>query len=314
MLAFLLPSALALRPAPRVPRRDAVAAAAAACGSVLRPPSAAAAAKLTDEEKFLQNPTDTSALSLPPGCAAAKNVFLVFHGRGGPDRETDDLLARVRAQDAAAKFERTVALVDWRPYFESDAARISFAGQAVGRKLGRALFAEAPGLRTLHVVGTSAGAWPANEVCTAYVEAAAAAATKSRAAVILSLTDPFTQRADEVGAPDKTDGFGMQNYGKSADYAEHYLNADDIVPSTSAPLQNCFCFDVTRAAERASFPLPGGGKTGNPVKDAGMTLLGYHNWPMGYMARHYTTTVDARGELVVPTHADRPRGGVEIVA
>ena len=45
-----------------------------------------------------------------------------------------------------------------------------------------------------------------------------------------------------------------------------------------------------------------------------MTLLGYHNWPMGYMARHYTTTVDARGELVVPTHADRPRGGVEIVA
>ena len=163
-------------------------------------------------------------------------------------------------------------------------------------------------------MGTSAGAWPANEVCTAYVEAAAAAATKSRAAVILSLTDPFTQRADEVGAPDKTDGFGMQNYGKSADYAEHYLNADDIVPSTSAPLQNCFCFDVTRAAERASFPLPGGGKTGNPVKDAGMTLLGYHNWPMGYMARHYTTTVDARGELVVPTHADRPRGGVEIVA
>ena len=106
-----------------------------------------------------------------------------------------EMLARVRAQDAAAKFERTVALVDWRPYFESDAARISFAGQAVGRKLGHALFAEAPGLRTLHVVGTSAGAWPANEVCTAYVEAAAAAATKSRAAVILSLTDPFTQRA-----------------------------------------------------------------------------------------------------------------------
>ena len=77
--------------------------------------------------------------------------------------------------------------------------------------------------------------------------------------MILSLTDPFTQRADEVGAPDKTDGFGMQNYGKSADYAEHYLNADDIVPSTSAPLQS-FCFDVTRAAERASFPARAAGR------------------------------------------------------
>ena len=175
----------------------------------------------------------------------------------------------MRAQDAAAKFERTVALVDWRPYFESDAARISFAGQAVGRKLGRALFAEAPGLRTLHVVGTSAGAWPANEVCTAYVEAAAAAATKSRAAVILSLTDPFTQRADEVGAPDKTDGFGMQNYGKSADYAEHYLNADDIDLSTSAPLQNCFCFDVTRARPSARLSAPGRREDGQPGEGRG---------------------------------------------
>ena len=110
--------------------------------------------------QYAANPADLSGLSLPPGCAGATNVFLVFHGRGGPDRETDDLLARVRAQDAAAKFSRTVTLFDWRNYFENDAARISFAGQAVGRRLGRALFAEAPNLRTLHVVGTSAGAWP----------------------------------------------------------------------------------------------------------------------------------------------------------
>ena len=262
----------------------------------------------------MQNPTDTSAAILPPGCAAAKNVFLVFHGRGGPDRETDDLLARVRAQDAAAKFERTVALVDWRPYFESDAARISFAGQAVGRKLGRALFAEAPGLRTLHVVGTSAGAWPANEVCTAYVEAAAAAATKSRAAVILSLTDPFTQRADEVGAT-RQDGWvwhaKLRQIGRLRRALPECGRHRSVHVGAAAKLL-LLRRDARGRARVVS--APGRREDGQPGEGRGNDALGYHNWPMGYMARHYTTTVDARGELVVPTHADRPRGGVEIVA
>ena len=74
------------------------------------------------------------------------------------------------------------------------------------------------------------------------------------------------------------------------------------VPSTSKPLPLCYCYDVTGAKERASFPLPGGGKTGSALKDVGMTLLGYHNWPMGYMARHYQTHLDAQGRLVVPSH------------
>ncbi len=237
-----------------------------------------------------------------------------------------------------------VALVDWRPWFTDDASRISFVGQDVGRKLGRELAATAPSLRSVHVVGTSAGAWPANECVTAYVDAAPA----TRASAILSLTDPFTARADQ--GPNLNDGWGFRwrtphlhcrrrrrrsllrsqlralrvhgpprtparsNYGASADFAEHYLNSDDIVPSTSSPLPNCYCYDITKAAERAQFPLPGGGPTGSAVKDLGMRLLGYHNWPMGYMARHYETRLDGAGKLVVPSHADLPRGAVTLVA
>ena len=260
-----------------------------------------------DERSYLADPVDVSDIKLPAGFAGCSDAFIIFHGRGGPDRETDDLLARVQSQDAAAGLSRPVSVFDWRPWFSNDASRNSYHGQEVGRRLGRLLADEAPSLRTLHVVGTSAGAWPANEMCTAYVEARQA--REARARVILSLTDPFTARHDRPLA----DGWGGRNFGRHADFAEHYLNSDDIVPSSNEPLALCYCWDVTGAAERASFPLPGGGSTGSPLMDAGMMLLGYHNWPMGYMARHYQTRLDADGNLVVPTHQTLPRGTVNLV-
>ena len=85
------------------------------------------------------------------------------------------------------------------------------------------------------------------------------------------------------------------------------------MPSTSSPLPNCYCYDITKAAERAEFPLPGGGPTGSAVKDVGMRLLGYHNWPMGYMARHYETVLDGDGQVVHPTHDELARGDIEFV-
>ena len=105
MLLVLLGAAAALRaPGPLIDRRSATA---LLCSTPTWLPARPVAAA-TDEEKYFANPVDLSALKLPDGCAGAKDVFLIFHGRGGPDRETDDLEARVRAQDAAAGLKRTV--------------------------------------------------------------------------------------------------------------------------------------------------------------------------------------------------------------
>ena len=75
-----------------------------------------------------------------------------------------------------------------------------------------------------------------------------------------------------------------------------------------------YCYDVTQCAERKAFPLPGGGSSGSALGDVGRRLLGYHNWPMGYMARHYVTELDAQGRLIVPSHGAKPRGAVVRVA
>lgn len=122
-----------------------------------------------------------------------------------------------------------------------------------------------------------------------------------------------------------------------ADFAEHFLNTDDVVPSTNVPLPYCHVYDVTGCKERKDFPL--WGVTGNFLQDVGLLFLGYHlpphpplptstppppyplpptpppplryhNWPMGYMARHYTLELDNLGYVRHPNHMNQPRGQV----
>lgn len=82
--------------------------------------------------EYAQNPADVSgvAAALPSACATARNVAIIFHGSGGPDRETADVLARFRAQDVAAGLERELLVFNWLPWFTSntDRRRSSVAG------------------------------------------------------------------------------------------------------------------------------------------------------------------------------------------
>jgi len=254
---------------------------------------------------YARNPVDISSVRLPPALTKARHVAIIFHGSGGPDRETSDVLARFREQDAAAGLEREVIVFNWMPWFTSDTDRLSFQSGSVGAELGAALAANR-GLRTLHIVGTSAGSFAADACCSAYVREAARGT--ERAAVRLTLADPFAARD---GASFQA-GRGAQFFGRDADFAEHYLNTDDIVPNTAVPLPLCYCYDVTASAERKNFPPPD--KTGDIVYDLILKSLGYHSWPLGYVARHYETVLDKSGRPVWPTHSDLPRGAVVKVA
>lgn len=255
------------------------------------------------EADYRADPADLSAAVLPK--FTEQHVYLHFHGRGGPDREDADLQARIIEQDKAAGLDRFVHVFVWRRWLDAATAeRISYTGQALGRKLGQAL-AQRKGLRSLHVSATSAGGFAGNECIAAYV----AAAGPERATTRLTLCDPFCARADEVGAPwdDGRRTSGARLFGRDADFAEHFLNSDDIVPSTNFALPLCYCYDVTGSAERASFPPP---SSGNFLQDVGLRLLGYHNWPIGYVARHYETRLDAGGSPMLPSHSELPRGTV----
>ncbi len=265
--------------------------------TVLLGPGATGPAASREERAWLASPTDVSGVRLAADLGAIKGCVLIFHGAGGPDRETANLQRRVEACDRAAGLERYVAVFDWTEWL-GGSSRAAFDGQAVGKRIGEQLAAEAGALRSLHVIGTSVGGFAADATVSAYVGALEG---RNRARVHLTLTDPFTSRGN------LKEGWGMRNFGRTADYAEHYLNTDDLVPSTNEPLPLCYVYDVTRCAERRDFRPP---STGNFLKDLGARALLGHNWPMGYLARHYEVAADADGGATIPSHEDKPRGQV----
>ena len=175
---------------------------------------------LSPLQKYKQGPTDVSAVRAP--ALTTRHAVLIFHGAGGPDRETDDLRERVARQDRAADIERDVVVFDWRRWLGSS-DRAAFDGQAIGQAVGAQLATAS--LDSLHVIGTSVGGFAADACVSGFVEASGA----SRCRTHLTLTDPFTSRGD------LTEGWGLANFGRSADFAEHILNTDDFVPTTNEP-------------------------------------------------------------------------------
>lgn len=109
----------------------------------------------------------------------------------------------------------------------------------------------------------------------------------------LTLLDPFTSKG-VFGY-----GWGVRNFGKSADLVEDYLNTDDPVPTTNEAIEGAFTYDITSAEEKKLFvPLSG---------------ESFHSWPVAYLASHWHTDTDVEGELLFPSNEQEPRGVTVIV-
>ena len=88
---------------------------------------------------YAQHPADVSGVGLPKAFETAMDVAIIFHGSGGPDRETSAVLNRFREQDSIAGLNREVIVFNWMPWFTSNTDRLSFQSASVGDRLGRSL-------------------------------------------------------------------------------------------------------------------------------------------------------------------------------
>lgn len=172
--------------------------------------------------------------SLPSGGSwdDVEHATLVFHGAGGQDVYTDMLMTKLRAPRTKSTSYYS-SMVEWSNS-SSNILQASFNAQRIGSTAATQLYQNAGNLKTVHLIGISVGAFAADAACQAI---------KSRIGesvfVQLTLLDPFTQR----GIFDT--GYGARNFGNDADYFQQYLNTDDPVPSTNAPLEKSVCFDIT---------------------------------------------------------------------
>eukprot|EP00303_Exanthemachrysis_gayraliae_P004860 CAMPEP_0205999212 /NCGR_PEP_ID=MMETSP1464-20131121/711_1 /ASSEMBLY_ACC=CAM_ASM_001124 /TAXON_ID=119497 /ORGANISM="Exanthemachrysis gayraliae, Strain RCC1523" /LENGTH=315 /DNA_ID=CAMNT_0053372397 /DNA_START=1 /DNA_END=948 /DNA_ORIENTATION=- len=252
-------------------------------------------------------PINSTLLPPVPSLGGLRDAVILFGGMDFYDTPVTERTysrfnteERIRESDRAAGVRRLVHEYDWRSVLEhrgdksflattDEYVRTSHGGQQIGRYVGREL-AKAPGLRSLHVIGASVGAFPADACAAAYVNAKRG--DPDRAHVRLTLLDPLILR----GVFET--GYGAANFGRTVDYAEAYLNTDDQVPSTNEELANAFTYNITGCAERRKF-------------EGEDELHNNHAWPTAYFAYHYQTKVMKNGELVLPQHdAEHPRGGV----
>jgi len=200
-----------------------------------------------------------------------EEATLVFHGAAGQDKFTDALMENLKRNSSRSKYS---SMIEWSQ-FSSNILQASFNGQRLGRNVASDILKRAPNLKSLHIIGISVGAFAADSVCSQ-----SKASKQSVYYVQLTLLDPFTQR----GIFDT--GYGARNYGKDADYFQQYLNTDDPVPSTNAPLQQSVCYDITAIRpQEISFG---------------------HDWPVAYYSQQHDIGIVPPAQRLKPGTIIRP--------
>mmetsp|Transcript_23808 Transcript_23808/g.36730 ORF Transcript_23808/g.36730 Transcript_23808/m.36730 type:complete len:296 (+) Transcript_23808:103-990(+) len=238
--------------------------------------------KIQEETKEKARDTFSSFLSSGLRVSNSKDIVVIFPGAGGPDQFTSELCEAMKAGrneiEISGDCHSCVEVFDWSEH-RGSIATAAFDAEAVGESVADVIFNlnEVDSIRSIHSVGISVGGFAGN---------AFARRTKELGSkyVRLTLLDPFCSRG-LLGV-----GYGAKNFGLGVDFAEHYMNTDDPVPTTNDPLPNCAVIDVTNCNERKKFALP-----------EGETM---HTWPLVYFARHVLHNQDVEGRIRLPLHSD----------
>lgn len=224
----------------------------------------------SDDISFLPTPKTTDWRDV-------EHATIVFHGAGGEDEYTNELMNRLDSvtelkykSESSQKCNYYNHIVDWSKY-STNILQASYNGQRIGQMTAEELLEQTANttnnLKTVHIIGISVGAFSADAAADEVKKHFQNNKSKNAPFVQLTLLDPFQQRGI-FGV-----GYGNKMFGKSADYAQQFLNTDDPVPSTNKPLENTVCYDVTNLRPE--------------------TIFG-HDWPLVYYARS-----DRCGELAV---------------
>jgi hypothetical protein len=178
-----------------------------------------------------------------------RDITIIFHGAGGQDSNTDELLKVLRSGSAKTSF---VKMVDWSQD-SADILKASIKGSSIGKTLGNQLKVilqkqsesssnsateTSTEIRNVHIIGISVGAFSANEMVQT-LDSTLHPSLRRNIFLQLTLLDPFQQKA-VLGFK-----YGKDNFGTGADYAQQLLNTDDPVPSTNDSLPYCATTDVT---------------------------------------------------------------------
>jgi hypothetical protein len=179
-------------------------------------------------------PLDLDELTLPEIETQAQHIVIISHGMRD-DRSTwsDGLKDTLQARNELAQ----IISLDWNPYSGST-FRCSVDGKRLGESLGRRLAASRK-LKSLHLIAHSCGSFVSLGICEALRAVRSQRTAQSDITIQSTYLDPVTVYGGIFW------GFGLERFGRCADFSDAYINASDDVPGSNQLLPATHTFDIT---------------------------------------------------------------------
>lgn len=122
--------------------------------------------------------------------------------------------------------------LDWQPY-SNNALLCSVAGKSIGKKLAKQV-SNLPHLKGIHLIGHSCGSFLIYGFCQQLK------ADNSAIKVQTTYLDPVSVYSGVFWQ------YGVENFGRCADFSDTYIDTEDTVPGSNQMLEHSITFDVTQ--------------------------------------------------------------------
>ncbi len=197
---------------------------------------------------YLYWPRDLSQVTNFEIPVHSEHIVVIAHGvKDSPNNWGNSLKAALHAEENPNQF---VINVDWRPFSDSPIF-CSVVAKRIGQQIAQQLPANTK-TKSLHAIGHSCGAF--------VVLGLTEQLNKSNPNIKLQSTylDPVSIYAGFFWH------YGLQQFGRHADFSDTYIDTEDGVPGSNRALDYSVTFDVTQ------------------IKHARGLNIAPHNWPPHY--------------------------------
>lgn len=167
-----------------------------------------------------------------------EEVIVLVHGKGNRASSWAGSFA-TELETSILNARQQAVTVEWGEY-SNDLFRCTLNAQRIGRDLGEKLSKHRK-IKRLHLIGHSAGSFVVYGMCEAMKE------LNNDVFIHTTYLDPVSI----FGGIDW--GYGTHNFGNCADISDAYIDHEDGVPGSDAPLKNPHTFDVTALKKSAEF-------------------------------------------------------------
>jgi hypothetical protein len=185
-------------------------------------------------------PISYPKLAMPSINPNAQHIVLIAHGLRDTNATWSTPLKKIMEEKNSGQtsISQFIAL-DWNPY-SSTTFRCSIDGKRIGALLGEAMSASSQ-LQSVHLIGHSCGSFVIFGLCESLKE------KRQTISIQTTYLDPVSIYGGLFW------DYGIDNFGRCADFSEAYIDHDDTIPGSNQLLPNTHTFDVTEAKYAIDF-------------------------------------------------------------